>query len=111
MIFFTSHSLINHFLSYTHTHIHITQDHCWVLADNAALSFPDVIDSRTFGPLPVSNIIGRVMYAARSETDHGPIENSEAGMESDAPVLEAELDLENLCGRGDDDEKGGEKGV
>ena len=51
------------------------------------------------------------MYAARSETDHGPIENSEAGMESDAPVLEAELDLENLCGRGDDDEKGGEKGV
>jgi len=46
------------------------------------------------------------MYAARSQTDHGPIENSIAGMESDAAVLEAELDLETLVGEnGDTNEK------
>jgi hypothetical protein len=74
------------------------QGHCWVLADNEDLNFPDVIDSRTFGPLPLGNIIGRVMYAATSSTNHGPVENSLAGMESDAAVLEAELDLETLVG-------------
>lgn len=83
----------------------IPDGHCWVLADNEALSPPAVIDSRTFGPLPLSNIIGRVMYAARSETDHGPIENSEAGMASDAPVLEAELDIDRLVGTSDQGEK------
>lgn len=39
----------------------------------------------------------RILYAARSETDHGPVENSAEGMEADAPVMEAELDLERLC--------------
>ena len=79
----------------THTHIHI-QGYCWVLADNEDLTYPDVIDSRSFGPLPLHNIIGRVMYSARSETDHGPVENSEPAMESDAPILEAELDVDRL---------------
>ena len=41
------------------------------------------------------------MYAAKSETDHGPIENSEEGMASDAPVLEAELDLDQLLVKND----------
>ncbi len=39
----------------------------------------------------------RILYAARSETDHGPVENSEEGMAADAPVVEAELDVEALC--------------
>lgn len=82
----------------------IPDGHCWVLADNESLVPPAVIDSRTFGPLPLSNIIGRVMYAARSETDHGPVENSDAGMASDAPVLEAELDLDRLVGTSDQEE-------
>jgi hypothetical protein len=76
----------------------IPEGYCWVLADNEELAFPDVIDSRTFGPLPLNNIIGRVMYAAKSQTDHGPVENSISGMESDAAVLEAELDLDTLVG-------------
>ena len=67
-----------------------------MLADNEALAPPHVIDSRSFGPLPLGAISGRVVYAARSETDHGPVENSEAGMAADAPVLEAELDLDAL---------------
>lgn len=40
----------------------------------------------------------RILYCARSETDHGPVENSEEGMAADAPVLEAELDVDALCG-------------
>lgn len=73
------------------------QGHCWVLADNAQLEPPRVIDSRAFGLLPLSAIVGRVLYCARSHTDHGPVENSEEGMAADAPVLEAELDVEALC--------------
>ncbi len=76
------------------------QGYCWVLADNEDLTFPDVIDSRTFGPLPMESILGRVVYAARSPTDHGPVENSQAGMEQDAAVLEAELDLDRLFADG-----------
>lgn len=75
----------------------VPQGHCWVLADNEQLEPPHVIDSRSFGLLPLSNVVGRILYAARSETDHGPVENSAEGMEADAPVLEEELDLEKLC--------------
>lgn len=132
-----------------------------MMADNEALSPPAVIDSRSFGPLPLANIVGRcgragtgralgvlllppllpsclppthcrchcclparrppttthplpptpcrpppppplppphrILYTARSEADHGPVENSEAALAADAPVLEAELDVERLC--------------
>jgi hypothetical protein len=68
---------------------------CWVLADNEELKPPAVIDSRTFGPLPVKNIMGRVIYYAR-KNDHGPVENSRPAMSADAAVLEAELDLDKL---------------
>ena len=57
-------------------HLASLQGHCWVLADNPELEPPHVIDSRSFGPLPFSSILGRVMYSARSEKDHGPVENS-----------------------------------
>ncbi|KAI3431274.1 hypothetical protein D9Q98_004335 [Chlorella vulgaris] len=76
----------------------IPEGHCWVLADNEQLAPPHVIDSRSFGPLPLSLVMGRILYCARSETDHGPVENSEEGMAADAPVLEAELDVDALCG-------------
>lgn len=33
--------------------------HCWVVADNADMSPPHVQDSRSFGPLPMSNVEGR----------------------------------------------------
>ncbi|GAB4819536.1 hypothetical protein N2152v2_006582 [Parachlorella kessleri] len=83
----------------------IPQGHCWVLADNPELEPPHVIDSRSFGPLPFSSILGRVMYSARSEKDHGPVENSPEGIKADGPVLDAELDLERLC-QGEDGESG-----
>jgi hypothetical protein len=36
-----------------------------VLADNEALEPPEVIDSRSFGPLPLPNVLGRIMYYYR----------------------------------------------
>jgi hypothetical protein len=66
-----------------------------VLADNEELKPPDVIDSRSFGPLPVENILGRIIYYVRPN-DHGVVENSKAAMAADAAVLEAELDLSKL---------------
>ncbi|EIE23483.1 hypothetical protein COCSUDRAFT_53353 [Coccomyxa subellipsoidea C-169] len=73
----------------------IPEGRCWVLADNEELKPPDVIDSRTFGPLPVENIVGRIVYYVR-QNDHGVVENSKTAMAADAAVLEAELDLEKL---------------
>jgi len=43
----------------------IPPGHCWVLADNEALSPPDVIDSRAFGYLDMDLIRGRVIYRVR----------------------------------------------
>ena len=51
----------------------VPQGHCWVLADNEALPLPAARDSRAFGPLSYAAIIGRVVYAAASVTDHRPI--------------------------------------
>lgn len=39
----------------------IPEGHCWVLADNEQLQPPDVIDSRSFGPLPLHHVLGRIM--------------------------------------------------
>ena len=39
----------------------IPAGHCWVLADNEELQ-PSPIDSRSFGPLPLQNVLGRIMY-------------------------------------------------
>ena len=78
----------------------IPEGHCWVLADNSELEPPNVIDSRTFGPLPLANVLGRILYAARSDSDHGPVENSAEGMAADAPVMEMELDVQRLCAEG-----------
>jgi hypothetical protein len=66
----------------------IPDNHCWVLRENLnALSAPD---SSFFGPLSLKHILGRVMYAIRSATDHGRVTNSPYGMASDAIVLAQE---------------------
>lgn len=62
--------------------------HCWVSRDNSrATSAPD---STYFGPLSLDYIIGRVMYAIRSATDHGRVVNSPYAMASDSIVLAQE---------------------
>jgi inner membrane protease subunit 1 len=78
----------------------IPAGHCWVLADNEELQ-PPPIDSRSFGPLPLQNVLGRIMYFYRSQTDYGVVDNSSEAAASDEAVLEAELDLNKL--RGDSD--------
>lgn len=62
--------------------------HCWVLRDNDDAD--DAPDSRRFGPLSLEYIIGRVMYAIRSATDHGRVVNSPYAMASDSIVLAQE---------------------
>jgi hypothetical protein len=73
--------------------------HCWVVADNPgdAEGPEQPADSRAFGPLPTANLLGRVVYAVRSATDHGVVINSEQGAAADAAVLAAELDVESLA--------------
>lgn len=69
---------------------------CWVLADNEDLQPSQAADSRSFGPLHVDLILGRILYFVRSQTEHGPVDNSETANVSDLAVLEAELDVEKL---------------
>lgn len=83
----------------------IPRDHCWVLADNASLKPPDVIDSRAFGHIPFRSIIGRVIYAAASRGDHGPVNNSPDSASADEPVVEAEVQLDSLFPEQPDGEK------
>lgn len=61
--------------------------HCWVERDNDRASAPD---STSFGPLALNYIIGRVMYAIRSATDHARVPNSPYAMASDAIVMAQE---------------------
>jgi hypothetical protein len=74
----------------------IPPGHCWLLADNEAMAPPAVIDSRTFGHLPLSNIMGRIIYFASSRTDHGPVINSPGATEADRAVVEGEVDIDVL---------------
>lgn len=61
--------------------------HCWVTKDNIQVDAPD---SKSFGPLALNYVIGRVMYAIRSATDHGRVSNSPYAMASDSIVLTQE---------------------
>ena len=67
---------------------YVPADHCWVVRDNVNAEYAP--DSTGFGPLTLSRIIGRVMYAIRSATDHGRVMNSAYGMLEDSIVLAAE---------------------
>lgn len=68
--------------------------HCWVSRDNKAAS--SAPDSNYFGPLSLDYIIGRVMYAIRSATDHGRVTNSPYAMASDSIVLAQEPITQHL---------------
>lgn len=74
--------------------------HCWVTVDaegEAAVgSGATPQDSRAFGPLPYTSILGRAIYAVRSAVDHGPVQNSAAASAADAAVLESELCVSTL---------------
>ena len=61
--------------------------HCWVERENRQIEAPD---STSFGPLSLDYIIGRVMYAIRSATDHGRVTNSAYAMVSDSIVMAQE---------------------
>ncbi|KAK3144926.1 hypothetical protein QOZ80_4AG0319820 [Eleusine coracana subsp. coracana] len=75
----------------------LEKDQCWVLADNQALKPKEARDSRLFGPVPMTDILGRVIYSLRTAVDHGPVENSPVAMNQDAPILAVELDVEEMA--------------
>ena len=71
----------------------------WVEADNAALPPSAARDSRSFGPVPTSSLLGRIVYSAASSTDHGPVVDgvSAATAADAAAVLAAEpVDVDRL---------------
>ncbi|KAF5738946.1 hypothetical protein HS088_TW12G00142 [Tripterygium wilfordii] len=78
----------------------LDKDECWVLADNDKLKPKEAYDSRLFGPVSMSSIIGRVIYCLRTAVDHGPIQNSPFGMQKDSPILEVELDVDEMARKG-----------
>ncbi|GAB2220743.1 hypothetical protein Droror1_Dr00008414 [Drosera rotundifolia] len=75
----------------------LEEDQCWVLSDNENLKPKEAKDSRSFGPVLMSSIVGRAIYCLRTAVDHGPIHNSSLSMKKDTPVLEVELDVEELA--------------
>ncbi|KAI4301091.1 hypothetical protein L6164_034407 [Bauhinia variegata] len=74
----------------------LESDECWVLADNENLKPKEANDSRIFGPVQMSDIVGRVLYCLRSAADHCPVQNSQDSTKMDSPVLEVELDVEEM---------------
>ncbi|KAH9729358.1 hypothetical protein KPL70_009322 [Citrus sinensis] len=74
----------------------LDKDECWVLADNENMKPKEANDSRTFGPVPMRNIVGRAIYCLRTAVDHGPVQNSNDSMRKDSPVLEVELDVDEM---------------
>ncbi|KAG9445657.1 hypothetical protein H6P81_011785 [Aristolochia fimbriata] len=76
----------------------LQKDECWVLSDNESLKpKQEAKDSRTFGPLHLGDIVGRVIYSLRTAVDHGPVQNSRFGMYKDSPVLAVELDVDEMA--------------
>ncbi|GMP99394.1 hypothetical protein CsSME_00046876 [Camellia sinensis var. sinensis] len=66
----------------------LEKDQCW-----------EAKDSRIFGPVPMTDIVGRVIYCLRTAVDHGPVQNSHFSMRKDSPVLEVELDVDEMAKR------------
>ncbi|XP_059432915.1 mitochondrial ATP-independent inner membrane protease subunit 2-like isoform X1 [Corylus avellana] len=76
----------------------LEKDQCWVLADNENIKpKQEANDSRTFGPVPMTDIVGRVIYCLRTAVDHGPVQNSHYSMRKDSPVLQVELDVDEMA--------------
>ncbi|KAL7172594.1 hypothetical protein ACSBR2_032146 [Camellia fascicularis] len=75
----------------------LEKDQCWVLSDNENLKPKEANDSRRFGPLPMTDIVGRVIYSLRTAVDHGPVKNSHLSMRRDSSVLAVELDVDEMA--------------
>ncbi|CAA3024913.1 Hypothetical predicted protein [Olea europaea subsp. europaea] len=76
----------------------LERDQCWLLADNENLKTKqEAYDSRTFGPVSMIEIIGRVICCLRTVVDHGPVNNSHFSARKDLPVLEVELDVDEMA--------------
>ncbi|XP_059660349.1 mitochondrial ATP-independent inner membrane protease subunit 2 [Cornus florida] len=75
----------------------LEKDQCWVLADNGSIIPKEANDSRTFGPVSMTDIVGRVIYCLKTAVDHGPVQNSHFSMRKDSPVLEIELDVDEMA--------------
>ncbi|KEH42522.1 peptidase S24/S26A/S26B/S26C family protein [Medicago truncatula] len=75
----------------------LEKDQCWVVAGNGKLKAKEAIDSRTFGPIHITNIVGRVLYCMRSAGDHNRVRNSFVSMHYDSPVLEVELNVDEMA--------------
>ncbi|KAF9607868.1 hypothetical protein IFM89_003572 [Coptis chinensis] len=75
----------------------LEKDECWIVSDNEAVKAKEAKDSRTFGPLPMTDIVGRVIYCLRTAIDHGPVQNSQFSMRRDSPVIEVELDVDEMA--------------
>lgn len=96
--------------------------HCWLLADNAvgavaaSASAADAdnadddsspssssstptppLDSRSFGFVPMTSVLGRVVYSLRSAGEHGHVANAPSSAAGDAAVAEAEVDVDQLA--------------
>ncbi|XP_020213171.1 uncharacterized protein LOC109797525 isoform X1 [Cajanus cajan] len=74
----------------------LEKDQCWVEADNKSLKPKEARDSRSFGPVDMTDIVGRVIYRLRTCVDHGCVRNSHSSMLKDWPVLAVELDVEEM---------------
>ncbi|TYI20583.1 hypothetical protein ES332_A07G248400v1 [Gossypium tomentosum] len=74
----------------------LEKDQCWVLADNDKLKPKEAKDSRLFGPVSMTDIVGRVIYSLRTAVDHGPVLNSHYSMRKDSSLLEIELDVNDM---------------
>lgn len=69
-----------------------------MLADNENVKpKQEAKDSRTFGPVSLKDIVGRAIYCLRTAVDHGPVNNSPFSMDLDSPVLEVELDVDEMA--------------
>ncbi|XP_019461329.1 PREDICTED: uncharacterized protein LOC109360718 [Lupinus angustifolius] len=74
----------------------LEKEQCWVASDNENLKAKEANDSRKFGPVQMTDIVGRVIYCLRNAVDHGRVENSDFSMQKDSPVLEVELDVDEM---------------
>ncbi|KAL2921340.1 Mitochondrial inner membrane protease subunit 1 [Bienertia sinuspersici] len=74
----------------------LEDDQCWIVADNKNLKPGERNDSRTYGPISITNIIGRVMYRFRTLDHHGFVVNSPVSMQNDMPVFYVELDSNEM---------------
>jgi hypothetical protein len=63
----------------------------WVSAENPDLEPPHVEDSRTFGPIQLTSIVGRCIYAIRSKADRQHISNNARWTALDKDIVEVEL--------------------